>query len=184
MPETVLERHYRDRVQSVRQIASHEAGHESLSWRNFEALVALCLELSMAGRQLLEKEYQQIFREPDITVTFLQERRRVLEELSDNNLQLAESVKASAYRAWHAAGSPPGTDIVIGLEGAIRAVAEAKQRVLARWPVGNDDEIAQAQAAAGRHEGLDLDEAFAQIAGVDVTTWRQRVAEYKEQRSE
>jgi hypothetical protein len=56
--------------------------------------------------------------------------------------------------------------------------------VLERWPVGSDEEIAQARAAANRGEGLDLDEAFAEIAGVDAAAWRQRVEEYRQGRKD
>ncbi len=31
MPETLLERYYRDRMNSVRQMAQHETGHAPLS---------------------------------------------------------------------------------------------------------------------------------------------------------
>jgi hypothetical protein len=184
MSETVLERHYRDRMQSVRQIASHELGDAALSWQNFEDLAALCSELSLSGRDLLEKEYKRIFKEPNPTVAWLRERRRVLEELSDDYVRLAESIRASASRAWQAAEAPVGKDVEVRLGGAIQAVLQAKQSVLDRWPVGSDQEIAEAQAAASRGEGLDLDDAFAQIAGVDVETWRQRVEEYKRDRQE
>lgn len=179
MPETVLERHYRDRMQSVRQMALREAGHAAFSARDFKDLVNLCFELSLSGRQLLEDEYGRIFHEPDLTVSWLQERRQVLEELSAIYQQLAESVRVAAYQAWQAAGSPPAMDVVSRLDDAIRVVVQAKQRVLERWPVGSAEEIAEARAAAARSEGLDLDEAFAQIAGVDVETWHRRVEEYK-----
>ena len=177
MSETVLERHYRDRMQSVRQLALTEEG-QMLSWRDFADLVALCLELSLSGRDLLENEHKRLFQEPNLTVAWLRERRRVIEELSDTYTQLAESVRASALRAWQAAGAPAGIDFA-GLDGAIQAVAQTRQRVLERWPVGSEEEEEEARASAARGEGLDLDEAFAQIAGVDVAAWRQRVEEYK-----
>jgi hypothetical protein len=154
-----------------------------LSWRDFKDLVALCFELSASGRELLEKEHKRLFEEPNLTVAWLRERRRAIEELSDNYLQLAQSIRASASRAWQDAGSPAGVDFGL-LDDAIQAVARAKQELLDRWPVGSDQEIAEARAAASRGEGLELDEAFAQIAGVDGAAWRQRVEEYKRGRKQ
>jgi len=183
MSETVLERHYRDRVQSVRQMALPDAEEAALTWRDFEDLVALCFELSVSGRELLQKEHRRVFTEPNLTVTWLRERRRVIEELSENYVQVAQSVRDSAFRAWQAAGSPSGVDFG-RLDDSIAAVRRAKQELLGRWLVGTDEEMAEAQAAASRGEGLDLDEAFAQLAGVDVATWRQRVEEYKQGRKE
>jgi hypothetical protein len=104
--------------------------------------------------------------------------------LSDAYVKAAESVRASALRAWRAAGSPAGIDFATVLERAIQTVVQARQSVLERWPVGSDEEIAQARAAANRGEGLDLDEAFAEIAGVDVAAWRQRVEESRQGRKD
>jgi hypothetical protein len=178
MSETVLERHYRDRVQSVRQMALPEAARAALTWRDFEDLMALCSELSVSGRELLRKEHRRVFVEPNLTVTWLRERRRVIEELSGNYAQVAQAVRDSAFRAWQAAGSPPGADFG-SLDDAIAAVTRAKQELLANWLVGTDEEMAEAHASASRGEGLDLEEAFAQIAGVSVAEWRQRIDEHK-----
>src|SRR5947209_162126 len=148
MPETVLERHYRDRMESVRQMALPEVGRPSFSWRDVEDLVALCFELSLSGRDLLEKEYQRVFREANLTVAWLRERRRIIEELSNNYLQLAQTIRASALHAWQEAGAPSGKDFLARLDSSIQAVAETRQRVLERWPVGSDDEIAEARTTA------------------------------------
>jgi len=57
----------------------------------------------------------------------------------------------------------------------VQCLLAAKQRVLERWPVGSPEQVAQARKAGQPEDYLDLHEAFAQIAGVDVATWRQRV---------
>jgi hypothetical protein len=164
-------------------MVAHEA-HLALSWRDLQDLVGLCADLAVSARELIEKEYKRLFKESDLTVAWLQERRQVIEELSDSYLQLAASVKTLACRAWQAAGSPAGADFAYRLDGAIQAVAQAKQNVLERWPVGSDEEIAAARASAARGEGLDVDEAFAQIAGVDVETWLKRVQDHERDRHE
>jgi hypothetical protein len=182
MADTILERHYRDRMQSVRQIAAREGAQAALSWRDCEDLVALCFELSAAGQQLLKAEYNRLFKEPNLTVAWLQERRRVIEELSDTFLQLAESIKSSICQACQTAGSPAEVDVVARLDSAVQILAEEKQCILERWPVGSPREIAEARSAIARGEGLAAEAAFAQIAGVDVETWRKRVEDYKQTR--
>src|SRR5437868_6717401 len=109
MPQTVLERHYRDRVQSVRQIAAPGEGDAMLAGWDFEDLVALCLDLATSGQQLLEKEFQRIFKEPALTVAWLQERRQAIEDLTADYLELVASFKG---RAGPAADSTPGREIV------------------------------------------------------------------------
>jgi hypothetical protein len=179
MPATVLERHYKDRVQSVRQIAQLEEGRPALSGQDFEDLVALCFELSLSGREILEKEFKRIFKEPDITVAWLQERRQAIEELSDNVLDLVTSLKDAVCQTWRAEGSQPDPDIVSRLDEAIQIIVKAKKGTLERWPVRSPKEIAEDRAASSDGDYLDAHEAFAQIAGVDVETWRKRLEKRK-----
>ncbi|HYT90826.1 MAG TPA: hypothetical protein VEL76_19105 [Gemmataceae bacterium] len=172
MPETVLERHYRDRMLSVQQIAVHEAGHAVLAGRAFQDLVTLCVELSTSGQQLLEKEYKLIFKVANLTVAWLQERRQAIEELTAKYLELVASLKGLAGPVADSAG---GKDWICRLDQEAQRLVDAKQSVLERWPVGSPQEIAEVRAGNRPEDYLDVDEAFAQIAGVDVDTWRQRV---------
>jgi len=182
MSETVIERHYRDRVQSVRQLAAHEENRVAPIGQELEDLVTLCADLSLSGRELMEKEYRRLFKESNVTVAWLRERRRVMEELSASYLQLAESVRASAHKSQQEVGGPSGKEFVARLDDAITALSHARQSLLDRWPVGSDEDIAQGQASAARGEGLDVDEAFAQIIGTDVESWRRRVEDHKGRR--
>jgi hypothetical protein len=172
MSATVLERHYRDRVLSVQRMAVPEAGHAALAGWDFEDLVSLCLELSASGQQLLEREYQLIFQVPSLTVAWLLERRQAIEELTAKYLEVAASLKGMVGLV---AGSAHGNDLVCRLEQEVQRLVVAKQRMLERWPVGSPEEIAKARAGGRPEDYLDVDDAFAQIAGVDVETWRQRL---------
>ncbi len=134
--------------------------------------MTLCLELSTAGQQLLEREYKRIFKVPDLTVAWLQERRQAIEELTAIYLELVASLKGLAGPV---ADSSRGKDQIGRLDQEVQRFVDAKQRVLARWPVGSPQEIAKAGARGRPEDYLDVDEAFAQIAGVDVETWRQRI---------
>jgi hypothetical protein len=176
MSETVRERHYRDRVQSLRQLAG--LAETELSPQDRAELVAVCLELSEAGRDLIEGESRRLFKNGNLTVAWLSERRRVIEELSDSYVELAQSIRNSALQAGQGAGAPPRDDVVSRLDRAIKVVAEARRTVLEDWLVGGPQEMAEARAAIARGESLDADVAFAEIAGMDVETWLQSVEEY------
>jgi hypothetical protein len=169
MPETVLERHYRDRLLSVERMTVHEKGHAALAGRTFEDLVVLCLELSFAGQQLRERESKQIFKKPDLTVAWLQERRQAIEELAAKYLEIVTSLKAMAGPVTDSAG---GEDLIGQLDHEVQQFVAAKQSVLERWPVASPQEVAQARAAGQPEDYLDLDEAFAQIAGADMASNR------------
>jgi hypothetical protein len=171
MPDTLLERHYRDRVESLRQMIVPRPDNGTHSRHDYDDLVALCQELAAAGVALLEQEYKRAFQEQHPTVRWLCERRQVIEALSAGYLDVAAAVEAEAAKHGMAAQ----------LEAAMQAVRTARGEILRRWPVGSDEEIAAAQSAAAQRDAVDIDEAFAQIAGVDVGTWRRRIEEFKRQ---
>jgi hypothetical protein len=180
MPATVFEQHYRDRIQSGRQIAQRfDADHAAGSGFVSLDLATLCSELADAGQRFLELEFKRIFKEPDITVAWLRERRRVIEELTDSFLEFANSLKNSVSQASQTTDASTEKDNVDRIKQAIQRVVAARQSVLQRWPVGSDQEIAEARAGGPKEDYLDPDEAFAQIAGVDVETWRQRMAKHR-----
>ncbi len=176
MTETVLEQHFRDRVESVRRIACAGNGNGMHERRFYEDLAHFCIQLSVSGRELLVEEYKRAVKD-HFTFGWLRERRQAFEALRDNYVQLAESIRAAAVQACNTAGAPRGKDLVAELDEAIRALVTDTQNMLERWLVGSDEENAAAAAAAARGEGIDIDEAFAEIAGVDVATWRKRVAD-------
>jgi hypothetical protein len=64
-------------------------------------------------------------------------------------------------------------------ERAFRELDELADEFRKRFPVATEEEAAEDRAAIARGEYQDAEEAFARIAGVDVATWRQRVAEHE-----
>jgi hypothetical protein len=182
MADTLRERHYRDRLESLDRLTRRTAGDQVLP-RNEDELVAICCELAVAGRELLDQEYRDLFKNTEMTVAWLQERRHVIEELCDAYIGLARSIRAATCNAPNGAGAPHATRGVHALDHASAEVAAAKKSLLERWLVGSPAEMSDAMARITRGDNLSVDEAFADIAGVDVTTWRQRIADYKSQAS-
>jgi hypothetical protein len=180
--ETVLERHYRDRMQSVRQFTNlPEPDRAAMSWDDHADLVALCVELSVSVRDLMEREFSRIFKNPRLTIAWIKERRRVIIELCDGFVQLAQTIRPFAIQAWQTAVAPQGKDFASVLDSAINHVVEAKGGFLERWLVGSPAEEAALKDSIARGDVLDLEEAFADIARMDVETWRKSVDEHKRQ---
>jgi hypothetical protein len=66
------------------------------------------------------------------------------------------------------------------LEQARDRVAALKDDIFRHWEPFTEETAREALEASARGECLELDEAFAAIAGVDKETWLRRVAEYRE----
>ena len=79
MPATVFERHFQDRVQSIRQFTQPWTEHPVASGQEFKDLAALCLTFPWQ-EAALEMEFKQIYKQPDLTVAWLLERRQAIEE--------------------------------------------------------------------------------------------------------
>ncbi len=61
------------------------------------------------------------------------------------------------------------------LDAALEAVQNLKDQLFRHWPWFSDEDIALARLEEERGELLDLDDAFAAIAGVDKESWLRRV---------
>ncbi len=93
-----------------------------------------------------------------------------------------------------------GETILAGLDGAIQAVAafaehttqplsgvqaeleEIRREHLDTWPWFRQEDLDQARAEATRGETVDMDDAFAAIAGVSREEWQRRVDAYEKQK--
>lgn len=65
------------------------------------------------------------------------------------------------------------------LTEAILAVRQLETRVFESWPQFSAGDVEQAQAEHMRGESVELDAAFASLAGCDVDAWRKRVEEHR-----
>jgi hypothetical protein len=68
------------------------------------------------------------------------------------------------------------------LRGAAAAIQQLHQRVAERWPVCDEEELRAVNEQISRGEFLDVEEAFAEMAGSDKEALRARLDEHKRQR--
>jgi hypothetical protein len=178
----VLQLHL-DRVQSLHNVLEPwQAGTgETLTVWDAEELVRETLEFCARVRSMWEAALGRAFAEENPSVAaLLQEREaieRLLAELSVEVAQVRTLVQTVALR--------PG-QMLSGLErlgDAAKDLEALKAEVAEKWPVRNRAELTEARAAIDRGEGLDLADAFAQIAGVDRDTWLARVQARQQQLS-
>jgi hypothetical protein len=65
---------------------------------------------------------------------------------------------------------------------AVREMEELRDEFKRTFPIVTAEEAQQDRDAVARGDFVDAEEAFAHIAGVDVETWRRRVADYESSR--
>ena len=138
MAETITERHYHDRIDSLSRLLGEP--QSKMSRQACEDLVELCVGLSASGRELIDKEFASVFKNPGLTLNWLTERRQVIETLSDRYIELAGAIKAFAVDAGQASAAN-------GLDIAIQSMIDAKRSALERWLVGSPEEMAESRAA-------------------------------------
>jgi hypothetical protein len=140
--------------------------------------VDLGLRMYKRLESLYEEGYARAVKDQALTVAAAQRERRVLEA--------AFRIGAEwSWRFWEVvrdltaiAGRPvEGTDRLLE---AARRFKELQARLAEEWPACSPEEEQEALAQVRRGEGLELDDAFAQIAGVDKATWLQRVAAHEQ----
>jgi hypothetical protein len=102
-----------------------------------------------------------------------------LREAFTRGLHILTGVQVLVQTYQEAGGSVEGAG---ALDRAIEDVRQLETSTFQHWPDFTGDDIAGARAAQARGECLPLDEAFAQIAGVDRETWLRRVEERKRAR--
>jgi len=71
-----------------------------------------------------------------------------------------------------------------GLAGVQAEVEQLRQEHQERWPWFRMEDLGQALAESARGETLELDDAFAQIAGISREDWLRRVEDYQRGRSQ
>jgi hypothetical protein len=98
---------------------------------------------------------------------------RELQDSFDRGIQILESIQslANSFEAFF--GPLEGTT---DLANTIDTLRKMHSDMLDHWPRFSMDDVKRAQVEIERGEFLDLEQAFAQIAKVDTSEWRRRVA--------
>jgi hypothetical protein len=89
--------------------------------------------------------------------------------------------RATSFREMIASARQDGyaIDRAEEFERAVRELEELDEQLRQQFPVATDEEATEDRAAIARGDYQDADEAFARASGVDVDTWRKRMAEYE-----
>jgi hypothetical protein len=144
--------------------------------QQYEALLPAVLELERDIERGYEWEYDRAVR-GELDASALLRARDDIEEVFRLSFRNLGIVLRFLHDFERAAGRPlpHRADIVAAREANRKQAA----RLAAEWPVCTEEEASEALAAAARGEAIDLDDAFAQIAGVDRATWLERVTAHK-----
>jgi hypothetical protein len=121
--------------------------------------------------------YTRTVKDASMTLGELQQERSAFAEIFRIGAQ-------AAYRIWECLDQIAKTtgQPIAGSERLLQTAERFKQlqaRLADEWPVCSPEEEQEARTKNERGYGIDLDDAFAEIAGVDKATWLERVAKHK-----
>lgn len=162
-------------LEAIESWPAHRASAQDI--RDREEVIDLLVELADEMVGLYQREREQAVLERNRSLAELRQDREWLDEIFHHIRaaisNVAEGIELFTTQTGHVVKGIDrlgnASDILDGLIVRLRD----------EWPVATQAEVEQALAAAARGEAVDLDEAFAQIAGADKDAWLQRVAEHK-----
>jgi hypothetical protein len=168
------------RMNTVRQFVAPGFRKAALEQQDLDELASACAEFPETVRAIWEAHRDEAFRDRNTDLAALLDLRLRLERLTDEHTQTVETILDLARQQSNGAGQPSTT--VAQLEQVITRLRALKTQQGEAWLVANREEVEEALAAARRGESLELEDAFAEIAGVDRETWLRRVEEHKQRR--
>jgi len=175
MSETLLFRLYRGQVEAFRETVESwkVEHHHAMIARSAEDLVRHCLHAPALVKELWRETFAKL---RDDGIEDINETRRELWSLIENIQGILGTAREMAHgleqNGHGLAGMPE-------LEQAIQTVEEQKHFIFEHWGEFTSETVDRALEEHGRGESMELDDAFASIAGVDRTTWLKRVEEHK-----
>jgi hypothetical protein len=174
MSESILIQLYRGQMRAMAEtVEAWKAEHrEAMIARDVEEMVRASLDYPTMMTRLYDSAWNRILANEleDYLKT-----GEALQDLLSQTVELLHSIRALA-RSFVEAGHP--IERMNQLEDALARLENLKHEIIQCWPWFSQEDIDAGRAEHARGECLELDEAFAQIAGVDKETWRKRVEEH------
>ena len=177
MSQSLLLDLYLNRTQSMRRTlenwpAEHESAPSVLTVRE---VIHECLDFPDSLMRLWETTFQRISDRdllPDVYTL-----RDELADIFDAAIAAMTATRQLADDSMKTTGKEIAD--VRNLDSAMEKVKRLKEEIFRYWPRVTPQDLLDDQADIERGDGLEGEMAFAQMAGVDLETWRNRVEEHK-----
>lgn len=149
-----------------------------LSETGLSRLVQIGIRMYEDMESAYTEGYTHIVKDASLTAEDLQRERRVFSEIFRLGAQGAFRMGECLDQIASVTGQP--------IEGSerLRQTAEQFKQLQARlaeeWPVCSPEEEGEARMRSESGQAMELNDAFAEIAGVDRATWLEHVAEHKQ----
>lgn len=184
MQSSVLLRHTRDRLNSLRQLVEPlpTDGPFPRTPEDYEDLVGLMLEFPDSYRRTVDTEFRRLFTERSRSVEQLQQVRSDLAEMADRYTAMVRTVEQDPALRTLAGQHPLFQATLAKLGDAVATLLRDKARLLADWPVGDPQELTQAGGGAGC--GVPVDQAFAEMKGISAEELHRRLEAHKARRKD
>ena len=186
MPASVLLRHTRDRLNSLRQLVESPQVEGLLPRdpEDYEDLVTLVLEFPDSYRRVVDGEFRRLFTERSRSVADLQQVRSDLADMAERYTTMVQTVQQDSALRTLAGQQPLFRTILAKLSDAVAALQRDKARVIADWPVCDPAELAQAGVDHEQGRCVPVDRAFAEMKGISVEELHRRLEDHKARRKD
>ncbi len=159
--------------------ACQAQAHKHYAEDELESVVSAYLEVVPGLERLYATEYERAVKNGARTSTDLRRTREVLEDLLS---ACAEALRLAAeLSAWVVRETGRSTEGSARLTEAAATLARLRSRLADEWPVYSVEECKAIRERIEQGDSLSLEDAFAQIAGLDRTAWRERAAAHAPQ---
>jgi hypothetical protein len=174
MPESILLQLHRRQAEAVEE-AWNAASQEATAADEVDQILEAAVPLVKGLRQTWDATFKGLSNKV-LPLTEVQETRRALLALFDRVIGLLQQLREGGQKyesSGYAMRSLPALAISLSEAVALR------NRIFAFWAEFTPEDAQQAREAIRRGECQDLDDAFAEIAGVDKAEWLRRVEAHK-----
>jgi hypothetical protein len=178
MVDNLLLRLYSSQVEAAEAaVEAWKAEHqEAMRARDLEDLVRSCLDYPAILMRVCNATFAKM---RDGALEAPNETRQALHDFFEKTLDYLRGIRDLAARFQRDGHLIAG---LTELENALEQCRALKERIFEFWSPFTSQDVAEGLAEHARGECLELDEAFAQIAGVSKEAWLKRVEEQQQRK--
>lgn len=174
----LFEMHQKERQADLETFLARRQTGRHCSWE-MARLIQRCTESQEELQEFWRHQLKDLM-DGLVEATHVNQVRQTFWAMFRGDLEFMKSIQEEVQLLQQAGQSVSGA---ADLENAIRKTERLRDDVFRYWDESSEEDLRLAREEVARGEGLELTDAFAEVAGVDRDTWRYKVEEYQRSRA-